>query len=73
MKVIDNALRGITFDNLGIGATFKDGECYYIKTKMLQDVDEVCYKNAIDLEDGTAHFYDGNEKVIPFDCELIIL
>lgn len=71
MKVIDNALRGISFDNLGVGATFKYRDDYFIKTKMISDASELV--NAINLEEGTVAYFDGSEEIIPFECELIVL
>lgn len=71
MKVIDNALRGLNFEELGVGATFKYGEEYFIKTKELSDEDRVV--NAIELEEGIAYNFDAYDKVMPFNCELIIL
>lgn len=71
MKVIDNALRGIIFGSLGVGATFKHGKSYFIKIMRVSCL-EGSY-NAVDLEDGRMHCFHNETPVIPFDCELIIL
>lgn len=71
MKIIDNALKGLTFGNLGIGATFYYKESYFIKTiRMLDGNYEV---NAVELTEGTVAYFDDTKNVIPFECELIIL
>jgi len=71
MKIIDNALKGITFGNLGMGATFHYGEAYFIKTKTITS-GELKF-NAVNLEEGMVAYFDDAENVIPFECELIIL
>lgn len=69
MKVIDNALTGIRFDSLGMGATFKYGDNYYIVIEARNDT----APNAVNLEHGTLSYFGANHLVIPFNCELIIL
>lgn len=71
MKIIDNALRDHTFDELDVGATFKQREEYFIK------IEEVTYGlhpwNAIQLNTGELNYFTDNAEVIPFNCELIVL
>ena len=71
MKIIDNALREIEFHNLGVGATFKYGASYFIKTHKIETNCSVY--NAVDLEDGNLEFFAQDDMTIPFNCELIVL
>jgi len=71
MKIIDNALGGIEFGDLGVGATFKYGEEYFIKIPLISC--QTSYHNAVNLEEGTTHCFNADESVIPFNCELIVL
>ena len=71
IKVIDNALRGTTFGNLEIGATFKYENDYYMKTSwVMAPMDSY---NTVDLSNGELCSFDDVDVVIPFNCELIVL
>ena len=71
MKIIDNALKDFTFYDLGVGATFKQKEDYFIKIELVEH--GKCEWNAVMLKTGELCFFSNEEKVIPFNCELIIL
>ena len=71
MKIIDNAIRDFTFFELGIGATFKCSGVYFIK---IQEVEyNTHFRNAVRLDSGDLYCFDVDDKVIPFNCELIVL
>lgn len=71
LKVIDNVLRGILFQELGVGAMFKRNERYLIK------IEEVYWAsthwNAVDMTDGTLMHIPDDVSVYPFSGELIVL
>ena len=71
IKVIDNASQGVRFGLLETGATFKYMDNYYIKVSIIQDQMESY--NAVDLSDGEFEYFNADEFVRPFNCELIIL
>ena len=71
MEIVDHVLTGAEFKELGVGATFKYGEEYYIKTHNVETNDSVY--NAVALANGTHEFFAYDDSVIPFNCELIVL
>ena len=76
MKIIDNVFNGSKFNDLRIGATFKMGDEYYIKTDIV--LDEYGKEgNAVVLNgstrDGLHVFVKADETVYPFMSELIVL
>lgn len=72
MKIIDNALRGIEFKDLGVGATFQYDNNYYLRTEDIVIGAGIVY-NATNLESGEMCNFVLITKVIPFNCELIVL
>lgn len=71
MEIIDNVLSGVEFKDIGIGATFKCANNYYIKTQKIETGDSVF--NSVCLDDGEYEFFAAVDKVYPFNCELIVL
>jgi hypothetical protein len=71
IKVIDNALSGVTFGDLETGATFKYKNDYYMKTSWV--IDQMDSYNAVDLSNGELCSMDCDDVVLPFNCELIVL
>lgn len=72
MNIIDNVFRPLTINDIGEGATFKHGYCYYVKLSVLVR-DEYGPYNAVRLTDGTPCMFTENDEIFPFNCELIIL
>lgn len=73
MKIIDNALRGITFGELGVGATFKCGDAYFMVIGLGAGAFEADEDFAVNLSNGELESFDDDTAVIPFNCELIVL
>ena len=76
MKIIDNVFRGSKFKELKIGATFKMGDEYYIKTDDVTDeYGNIC--NAVEIggnvRDGLHVFVEENRMIYPFISELKVL
>ena len=73
VKIIDNALNGVRFKDLGVGATFKFGDEYFMVigygTGMLDPNED----NAVNLSTGGLDSFGDDTIVIPFNCELIVL
>ena len=72
MKIIDNVLRGFKFEELGVGATFNSEGGYYIKTEPAITAKNFAF-NCINLATGEFSYYEPDEVVHPFNCELIVL
>lgn len=72
MKIIDNVLKKTNFDSLGIGATFKYNDDYYLKTVTITVGVGTAY-NAVLLDSGKMFHFGPDTMVIPFNCELILL
>ena len=71
LKVIDNVFNGMKFKELGVGATFKLNNEYFIKTETVE-VEGETY-NIVGFADGLLDHVRDNEIVYPFNCELIVL
>lgn len=71
MEIIDNVLTGTEFKDIGIGAMFKCEDYYYMKTQLIE-TDDSAY-NSLCLNDGEYEFFAAVDKVLPFNCELIVL
>lgn len=71
IKIIDNTLKEYTFYDLGVGATFKYKDNYFIKIELVEH--GLHEWNAIKLNNGELISFDDDAKVTPFNCELIIL
>ena len=71
IKVIDNAIRKVTFFELETGETFKFESGYFIKINVVERND---YQyNAVKLDDGELYDFQQGKVVIPFNCELIVI
>lgn len=74
LTVIDNSLTGVRFAELSIGATFKYSDYYYMVTDNIVASNYLNGRiNAIRLDNGKFTYFDGDDIVTPFNCELIVL
>lgn len=73
IKVIDNALNGVKFKDLGAGATFKCGDAYFMVVGFGVSMIAPDTDNAVNLSNGELESFDDDTIVIPFNCELIVL
>ena len=76
MKIIDNrSNKQVLFCHLPTGAVF---QCtlyipnFYMKTSSVYDVDGEVITNAVRLDTGLPHKFDGDITVIKVDAELVI-
>lgn len=73
VKVTDNVLNGMKFKDLGVGATFKCGDAYFIVVGWGKGTCDPHEDNAVNLSNGCFESFDDDTIVIPFNCELIVL
>ena len=71
LTIIDNSLNGVKFTDLGVGATFKYDDYYYIVTEKVDT--QTMIINSVRLDNGVFTYFDADDIVIPFNCELIVL
>lgn len=76
MKIVDKrSNKQVPFCHLPTGAVF---QCtayvpnFYIKTSEVEDVDGEMITNAVRLDNGLQHKFDGDTTVIMVDAELVI-
>ena len=76
MKIIDNrSNKQVPFCHLPIGAVFQcvpSSPNFYMKTSSVDDVDGEIITNAVRLDNGLPHKFDGDTTVIKVDAELVL-
>ena len=82
MQIVENSNHILTtFNNVGLGVTFKCGNDYFMKIDIVCDLMPTSYKygvpqfvtyNAIRLKDGKLHEIKEDEEVVLVNCKLVV-
>ena len=82
MQIIENNKHVLTtFNNVGLGMTFKCGNDYFMKIETVTDphpklnnfnIPTFDTYNAIRLKDGKLHYFKEYEEVVLVNCKLVV-
>jgi len=75
MKIVDKRIdKKVTFDGLYMGDTFSDNnyaDAIFMKIEEVKQED--CIFNCVCLESGKCFYYRKDEKVVPVECEVVVV
>jgi hypothetical protein len=82
MEIIENNKHVLTtFNNVGLGLTFKCGDDYFMKIEFVSNMMPKIGKfgaitvdtyNAVRLNDGKLHEFKSDEEVVLVNCKLVV-